>query len=580
MATKTTKTKENNKFILLVFLILLILGVIAPNFLYLNKIFPGIYVAGLYVGGSDRNSALAKLEKDINISKSITLFKEDEKFEIPTDAIKFKYDFLKTIDKAIKYPNRSDIYPQLLNLVLVTKAKPNIKLVYEVDDDILSEYLSVVASRFSIEPVYPTISLVNNKVKLTKGAAGKEVNIKTLKEKIDSNLSSGISPNIEIPIQDINPTLTSEQEKNFISSATSLIDKSITFNLEGSTKTLYSSDLIKFLSPYNKFDTERIDIYINEIGNTYNRDAQNSVFNFRDGRVVEFKASLSGIRVSSVKLKDKILDSLNILISTNEKAVTIDIPYSETPPEITNEEVNNLGIKELIGKGDSKYKGSIQSRIYNVGLASSKLNGVLIKPDEVFSFNNTLGDVSALTGYKQAYIIKDGKTILGDGGGVCQVSTTLFRAVLAAGLPVVERSAHSYRVSYYEQGSPPGIDATVFAPTTDFKFKNDTGQYLLIQTIYDPKTLTLVFEIYGTSDGRTSTVSKPIVSNVTPPPEDLYTDDPSLPNGVIKQVDYKAWGAKVVFNYQVTRDNQVIYEKTFVSNYRPWQAKFLKGTGN
>lgn len=127
--------------------------------------------------------------------------------------------------------------------------------------------------------------------------------------------------------------------------------------------------------------------------------------------------------------------------------------------------------------------------------------------------------------------------------------------------------------------SPPGLDATVYSPSTDLKIKNDTPGYILIQATAYPKTTTLIFELYGTSDGRVATVSKPRVSDIIPAPEDLYQDDPTLPAGKIKQVDYKANGAKVTFNYFVERDGETIYTKNFVSNYRPWQAIYLRGTG-
>jgi vancomycin resistance protein YoaR len=168
--------------------------------------------------------------------------------------------------------------------------------------------------------------------------------------------------------------------------------------------------------------------------------------------------------------------------------------------------------------------------------------------------------------------------MLGDGGGVCQVSTTFFRAVLNTGLPIIERRSHSYRVGYYEQDSPVGLDATVYAPSTDFKFRNDTNNHILIQTEFLPKKAMLIFEIYGTDDGRSATISKSVISSVTPPPEDLYIDDPTLPAGTIKQIDYKAWGAKAYFTYTVERDGETIFEKTYYSTYQPWQAKFLKGT--
>jgi len=208
----------------------------------------------------------------------------------------------------------------------------------------------------------------------------------------------------------------------------------------------------------------------------------------------------------------------------------------------------------------------------------SKFKGILVPPNEEVSFNNILGDVSSLTGYKAAYVIKDGKTVLGDGGGVCQVSTTLFRALLDAGLPITERRAHAYRVGYYEQGFPPGLDATVYYPTTDLKFKNDTPAYILIQPTINLTDLSLVFEIYGTDDGRVATTTKPVITSQTAPPPDLYVDDPTLPLGTIKQIEHKAWGAKVIFDYKVTRGEETLIDQKFVSNYRAWQAVYLRGT--
>jgi len=261
-----------------------------------------------------------------------------------------------------------------------------------------------------------------------------------------------------------------------------------------------------------------------------------------------------------------------------EGALTIEVPVVTSQPKIATGDVNNLGIKELIGRGVSRFRGSIPNRVHNISLASSRYKGVLIAPGETLSFNKILGDVSGLTGFKQAYVIMEGRTVLGDGGGVCQVSSTLFRAALNAGLPIAERTAHAYRVGYYEQDSAPGFDATVYVPSPDLKINNDTPGHILVQTSVDTKTSTLVFEIYGTNDGRVASVTKPVVSAQVAPPEDLYVDDPTLPAGTVKQIDYKAWGAKVSFNYLVTRNGEEIYKRTFISNYRPWQAVYLRGT--
>lgn len=309
---------------------------------------------------------------------------------------------------------------------------------------------------------------------------------------------------------------------------------------------------------------------------------QDALFQFVDGKVKEFKPSKSGRQVDQDAAKTAIQTFISTISKNSAQQITnhilIVLPVKEVLPRITTENSNNFGLKELIGSGSSKFVGSIPGRVYNVALAADRMNGHLVPPGSEFSFNEALGDVSAATGYQQAYIIKDGRTVLGDGGGVCQVSTTLFRAIMNAGLPIIERHAHSYRVGYYEQDSGPGLDATVFSPSYDLKFRNDTSNYVLIQAKADKTNYSLVFDLYGTADGRKSEVSKPIIFSQTPPPPDLYQDDPNLPKGAVKQVDWKAWGAKVSFHYKVTKNDQILIDEIYASNYQPWQAVFLRGT--
>ncbi len=333
------------------------------------------------------------------------------------------------------------------------------------------------------------------------------------------------------------------------------------------------------LSPTYTFSQEIVKETLAPIKKKIDKDPVDAAFKFANQRVTSFTPSQNGQAMDMDKI-NQILEEKTLDVVTSDKAqeITIPIPISLIEPNITTDKANNFGIKELIGKGQSTFYHSIPGRVFNINLASSRIDGVLIAPNEVFSFNKALGDVSAFTGYKQAYIIQNGRTILGDGGGVCQVSTTLFRAILDAGLPIVERTAHAYRVGYYEQDSPPGIDATIFVPSVDLKFKNDTGHHILVQREIDLANYSLKFYLYGTSDGRKAVIGKPVILSQTPPPEPLYQDYSNLPVGQIQQVDFAAWGAKVYFTRTVTRDGKVIISDKFSSSYRPWQAVFLKGT--
>ncbi len=326
-----------------------------------------------------------------------------------------------------------------------------------------------------------------------------------------------------------------------------------------------------------EYDKNSFDDFVSLMKDTYAKPAKNALFSFENGRVVNFRKEENGVRIEPEKFYQDADVAVNTA-SPNQKNLKVIFTSSVIQPEITLAKANQFGIEELIGEGTSDFSHSIPERIHNLTLAASKFNGILIPKEAIFSFNEILGDVSSLTGYKPAYIIKSGRTVLGDGGGVCQVSTTMFRAALNTGLPIQERTAHAYRVGYYENDSKPGFDATVFAPSVDLKIKNDTPAYILIQTSVNKENNTLSFKFYGKKDGRTAEISSIALYDVQPPPPPLYQDDPTLRKGIVKQIDFPAWGGKAKFDYTVTRNSETIFQKQFFSSYRPWQTVYLVGT--
>ncbi|HLL61192.1 MAG TPA: VanW family protein, partial [Candidatus Nitrosocosmicus sp.] len=282
--------------------------------------------------------------------------------------------------------------------------------------------------------------------------------------------------------------------------------------------------------------------------------------------------------------KEKAQQDLNNKIqqfakNQNNRKIYITVESETIKPEITLESSNKFGISEEIGVGVSDYSGSIPGRVHNVILAASKFNGIIIPKGEEFSFNKIIGDISAASGYQQAYIISNGRTILGDGGGVCQVSTTLFRAALNTGLPIIERHAHAYRVHYYENDQKPGLDATIYTPSVDFRFKNDTPAAILIQTEVIEEENKLIFHFYGKKDNRKIELSDITILSQSPALPAVMQDDPTLKKGVTKQIDWAAPGAKTTFHYKVThKDGRVTQDRDFLSVYRPWAAVFQVGT--
>lgn len=554
---------------------------------YSDKIYPGIWVNGIYAGSKTKGEVSEILSSQIRAQDKITINAKEKSFELALRELDFSYDYEKTANLAFSIYRSKDYLTNLANRLLSPFTKREIGLQIKIDEEKLDEYLQIVSEEAGTEASYPSVQLTEGNVEINRGSAGEKIDRASFKIKLLRELSIANFSPILVPFEKVDPTLNDREVEILQKRAEKFMGTTLTLSYKDEfIKELKEDTVLTFLDARQEFNQDKIGEFISkEVAPKINREPQNAVFKFlpaqagEEGRVVEFLPAHDGLTLDLTSLKNLMVEGLAGSENSEGKGVKVEIPVLLEPPKVTTDQVNNLGIKELLGRGKSHFRGSISPRIHNISLASSKFNGILVAPEEIFSFNKALGDVSVYTGYKQAYIIRDGRTVLGDGGGVCQVSTTLFRALLKAGLPIIERRAHSYRVSYYEQDSPPGLDATVYDPTTDLKFKNDTPGHILIQTIFDASTSTLIFEIYGTSDARVVTLSKPITTSSVAPPEDLYVDDPSVPIGQVKQIDYKAWGAKVVFDYKVERNGQVIHEKTFASNYRPWQAVYLRGTG-
>ncbi len=309
---------------------------------------------------------------------------------------------------------------------------------------------------------------------------------------------------------------------------------------------------------------------------------QNALFEIKDGKVTAFSQEHDGIAVEDERAIEKariLLSKEAVLDSTrSSKPLRLIVSSRVLKPEITLSKANTYGIEEVIGVGTSDYSGSIPGRVHNVLLASKRLHGTLIPPGEEFSFNKALGEVSSQTGYQAAYVILNGRTQLGDGGGVCQTSTTMFRAAIASGLPITVWAPHAYRVHYYENDGKPGRDATVYSPSQDLRFRNDTPAAILIQTEANTDANILTYTFWGKKDARQISISDVSMGSSVPAPPAREEEDPTLPRGERRQVDWAADGLTTWFDYRVVRGQELIQEKRFTSNYRPWQAVYLVGT--
>jgi len=315
------------------------------------------------------------------------------------------------------------------------------------------------------------------------------------------------------------------------------------------------------------FDEDILAEYLRLIFDEVAQPSQDAIFISSAGRVTEFAVSQNG---QELDVEETILLIARNVLNPNRRVV---LPVIITEPKITLAQTNDLGVDMLLARGISDFSGSPRNRRHNIAVGAARFDGILIPPGESFSFLKALGDVNASTGYLPELVIKGDETVPEYGGGLCQVSTTAFRAILKSGLPVDARRNHSYRVVYYE---PAGTDATIYQPYPDLKFTNDTEGYIMMDTYIAGNQL--FFDFYGTETGRNVKIDGPYIFNVTAYPEPLYIDTSTIPVDEIQQIDSAHRGADAVLYREIYDENgKLISKDTFNSHYIPWPAKYLRG---
>lgn len=233
---------------------------------------------------------------------------------------------------------------------------------------------------------------------------------------------------------------------------------------------------------------------------THTKPAEDARMNIVEGRVTDFNPGQNGY------YPDAHATTLALIRNLQTDTLNTPVVAVSIPPSLGLDKTNTLGINTLLSGGLSDFSGSSKNRKANIEAGSKKIRGVLVPPGETLSFNEYLGDVTAEDGFKPEIVIKADGLKPELGGGICQVSSTLFRAVMQSGMPITTRRNHAFSVNHY---FPPGTDATVYSPYTDFKFVNDTPATVLIWNYYKDDH-TLAFDLYGTEDDRVVKVDEPL----------------------------------------------------------------------
>lgn len=513
MAKKKSKKKLQKEKLMYLYIALFVIasvyvGVLFYNSVaYENKIYPGVNITGIDVGGKTKEEAKGLITKKIKEKSQSVILRAGKTYQFNLEELGISYDAQKTVNNAYEVGRDDDFNP-------TKHYNQEIPVAINIDHDkFMSKFFEITENEnVSVEDA--EIFMRSGKLKTTQENIGKRVllgeNIETIKNGLED-----FHYNFDLKVKDIQPNVTQSDITSAEKQIQDVLSRKITLKGADKNYSLTEKDITSFISFENSgsrssvvynfslnnlfpspaaedsvditFDRASIRDWAVSFSGTIDRNPKNAKLAGSGGQVEVIADSVDGQKVKVDELVNKMKDALDN--AKNE----VEIPSEVTKPEVSSDNLAKLGLKQLVSTGWTDFSGSPHNREVNISVGASKFNGVLVKPGENFSFDDTLGPVEAYTGYLPELVIKKDKTVPEYGGGLCQVSSTAFRAALNAGLPILERSAHAYPVGYYK---PFGVDATIYLPSPDLVFKNDTPGYILIQTRIIGKKL--YFDFYGT----------------------------------------------------------------------------------
>jgi vancomycin resistance protein YoaR len=578
----------------------LIVWSLSYQLVYAGRIFPGVSVAGLDLSGLSPNDAALKLSQ--TLSYPITgkiLFREGEKLWVAAPAeLGMVFDPSASALAAYRLGRGGGLFGALAGQIRARGEGADVSPVVIFDQRVAYTYLQNIAVQVDLPVLEASLRIEGTNVVAQPGQVGRLLNIDATLILLGAQLQSFRDGEVALVMPEMAPTILDVSAQAEI--ARQIISQPLTLALPNYQPGDPGPWTYEIRVVANMLAVTRVDnggqagvnvgldpaalrLLLNDLKPQVDRFPANARFYFDDAnaQLVLIESSKVG-RTMDVEAS---VTAINDALARGEH--TVGLVVSEQQPAVSDTATSaELGITQNIITYSTYFYGSSEPRIQNIQAASARFDGVLVSPGETFSMGDALGDVSLDNGFTEALIIYGGRTIKGVGGGVCQVSTTLFRTVFFAGYPVAERIPHAYRVSYYEltasgavDSNLAGLDATVYFPLVDFKFVNDTPYWLLMETNVDVGARKLTWKLYSTSDGRTVSYDTTGPLNVVHAPDPLFEEDSELKKGQIKQVDWAADGADVTVTRTVMRGGQVYFTDTFKTHYEKWQAICQYGPG-
>jgi len=552
----------------------------------------GVMVGFVPVGGFTRDQAKQEIERQWAMLQQQNFVIDGEGIHeiIRLDSLGAQLNVTATVDAAMQVlSGRSWIERWIGQRDGEVGLVQRIPAVVEFSADSIEAEVNAIGERYDQSRLDVRFVVMGDEITVrTDTQTGRLVNRRYLTDQITQRLRALDTHNIiSVAFMSDFPSAHPDSAPAALQQAKAMTANPITFTNGHDEYSLTHAQLLSFIvSGYSEgalvpeVNKESLAMAVAAIAQNVNTDVHTTELKIAGNKVIDFVPPSSGKKLEEEKTIAMITDVLNTRRNGDSlEAVTLALPVTITHPA-PEASTASLGITQLIGRATTTFVGSPANRKVNIKNGVRFLQGVIIATGEEFSTIKTLGTIDNTTGYLPELVIKENRTTPEYGGGLCQVSTTLFRAVMNAGLPITARQNHSYRVPYYERDGNgrtigPGLDATIYDPSPDFRFRNDTGSSIVIQGFTKGDTIT--FELYGTSDGRSSTIDGPRTLSTIPPGPDIIVETDTLKPGEKKKLDSAHPGGTAIATYTITYSDGRVDAKEFKSIYKRWPARYLVG---
>jgi vancomycin resistance protein YoaR len=556
---------------------------------YTGKIEPGVKISSLNVGEMTRDEAKTAVLKqmDAYIQKPFVLTFQDSTWKPTLEQLGVRLNLEGTLDKAAQLGKGGDFLGGLRVFKMMSPLDQNLPIEVEIDEAKLKGYLSDISSRIKRDTVEPTVAFdKDGKLVTTEGKEGFNVDYDATYAAIRKSLETlTASDENFLKVRNV-PTIVSEEEvaefkkevEPYVSQPVTLAFKEKTWVFDRKTlaeQIKIQRDLDPNAAKNLAFTFEKayFEKFVEKLAAEVNQKPKNAEFTW-NGKLSFTKPSQDGLTLNVARTMDNLNQAFTAAETDKRKAW---LWVDTTEAEISSDKPEKIGKFELMGQGVSQFSGSVGARVTNITVGAKWLNQTLVAPKSNFSFLRAIGGITEEKGFVEGLAILTEGTAPEIGGGICQVSTTVFRAAFFAGLPIVERNAHIYRVGWYEEmNEPVGFDAAIYEPGLDFKFYNPTDYWMAVESYV--KNGRLYVNIYGNkTQGQTVELVSSGIANVTNPPPDKTEIDPKLAPGQRKQVDTARKGLTTTLTRIIKVDGKEVKRDNFPTRFQAWPNIYKVG---